>query len=131
MDLTRSLPMKSVPEKADWISMLKAVPVKNSAAEIHETASGLSVRVFNRKNDSRFFLLRWIVPYNPYRTIQLDAIGAAIWHLCDGKRTIEELCDLFAKEYRLSFHEARSGLTDYLSKLIRSGVLAISLQDSP
>ena len=123
--------MKPVTSKANWISMLKAVPVKNNAAEIHETASGLSVRVFNQKNDSRFFLLRWIVPYRPYRTIQLDTVGAAIWNLCDGKRCVEELCDIFARENRLSFHEARSGLTDYLSKLIRSGVLAISLQDSP
>ncbi|MCQ2396452.1 MAG: PqqD family protein [Lentisphaeria bacterium] len=123
--------MKPVTSKANWISMLKAVPVKNSAAEIHETASGLSVRVFNQKNDSRFFLLRWIVPYRPYRTIQLDTVGAAIWNLCDGKRCVEELCDIFARENRLSFHEARSGLADYLSKLIRSGVLAISLQDSP
>lgn len=110
--------------------MLQAIPVKNAAAEITETSSGISARIFNKKNDSRFFLLRWIVPYKPYRTIQLDSIGSYIWRLCDGKHTVENLCDIFAQDYKLTFHEARSGLTDYISKLIKSGVLAISIQNT-
>jgi hypothetical protein len=69
------------------------------------------------------------VPVRAERHVTLDELGAAIWRGCDGVRRVEDLVDAFAAEHRLTFHEARVAVTNYLSQLIRRGVLVIALPE--
>ena len=113
-----------------WRSMLRAVPVRNSAAKVlEETEKAVSVQVKNRKPGYRIPPISWFVPYKPTITIELDELGTRLWHLCDGDRNVEQICDAFSDEYGLSFHEAKTAVTDYLGKLIQRGVLAITMQE--
>ena len=114
---------------AEWRSMLAATPVRNEAATVEkDEEEAVSVSVRNKKPGYRFPPISWIVPYKPVITIELDGPGARLWHLCDGDHTVEQICDAFSKEYGLTFHEAKTAVTDYLKKLIQRGVLAIMMQ---
>jgi len=117
-------------KEPEWRSMLKAVPVRNSAAKVlSESDASVSVQVKNRKPGYRIPPISWFVPYKPTITIELDELGTKLWHCCDGSRDVEAICDAFSEEYGLSFHEAKTAVTDYLGKLIQRGVLAITMQE--
>ena len=113
----------------EWRAMLQAVPVKNAAAKVvSESDATVSVQVKNRKPGYRFPPISWFVPFKPTITIELDALGTRLWRCCDGSSNVEKICDIFSEEYGLSFHEAKTAVTDYLGKLIQRGVLAITMQ---
>ena len=113
---------------AEWRSMLAATPVRNEAATVvKDEADAVSVSVRNQKPGYRIPPISWFVPYKPVITIELDGPGARLWHLCDGDHTVEQICDIFSGEYGLTFHEAKTAVTDYLKKLIQRGVLAIMM----
>ncbi len=114
----------------EWRAMLKAVPVKNTAAKVvGESDKAVSVQVKNKKPGYRIPPISWFVPYKPTITIELDELGSRLWRCCDGEHDVEQICDAFSEEYGLSFHEAKTAVTDYLGKLIQRGVLAITMQE--
>ena len=115
---------------SEWRSMLAATPVRNEAAKVvKDEQETVSVSVRNKKPGYRIPPISWFVPYKPVITIELDGPGAKLWHCCDGNHTVEQICDIFSRDYKLTFHEAKTAVTDYLSKLIQRGVLAIILQE--
>lgn len=115
--------------RGDWKAMLWAVPIRNTAAEIvKDEAASVSVTVANRRPAYMIPPVTWFVPYKKRVTIELDGMGARLWHCCDGVATVENICDTFSKEYGLSFHEAKTAVTEYLGKLIQRGILAIILE---
>ena len=75
--------------------------------------------------------LSWIVPFREESCSTLDPLGAEVWKLCDGQRTVEGVVDAFKDRYALSFHEARVAVTEYLKVLVQRGVLAVALRDKP
>ncbi len=126
--MTKNLPQST----ADWRPMLLAVPLRNTAVQVARDDGALvSLKVKNRKPGYLVPPISWMVPFKPYRTIELDALGTSLWRQCDGKRTVEDLCDWFAERHRLTFHEARSAVTGYLSQLVKRGILAIAMNDQP
>lgn len=108
--------------------MLAARPARNAAAEAAHAPSGeLALAVRRRRPRWHVPPLSWIVPIRPTRTVRLDPLGAQVWELCDGERSVEAIVDAFAAAHRLSFHEARVAVTGYLSQLVQRGALAIAL----
>ncbi len=120
--------------------MLAARPVQNIKANVRrpegwdlkgprrsgDEAEALEITVeMNRPWYLLFPPLSWIVRVGSTRTLGLDRLGARVWDLCDGKRTVEEIVDEFAELYDLSFHEARTSVTMYLKMLVQRGALAI------
>jgi hypothetical protein len=113
-----------------WMQMLKATPVRNTAARVVENSDYcITVHVKQRRPGYMVPPLSWIVPFSRERRVTLDAIGTKIWHWCDGVRTVEEVADRFKEQYQLTFHEARAAVTGYLKMLLKRGVLAIVMQD--
>jgi len=117
---------KNTPQRQNWRSMLKARPVRNTAATTRENDDNqLCVVVKTQKPRYMFPPISWFVPYNPQREVILDSVGKQLWLWCDGQRDVEEIIDLFKDKYQLSFHEAKTGVTDYFKKLVQRGVLAV------
>lgn len=131
--MKKSKPLTSqLPGSRDsWAEMLLARPICNSAARVSEgeRPGELRITVPTRKKEWWYYVppLIWIVRPPKQRTLILDSIGAPIWGLCDGRTTVEELIQFFAKNHSLSFHEARVSVTSYLRLLIERGALAIAL----
>ena len=109
-----------------WRNMLEAVPVRNSAARVVDEGEH-SVAVYVRTRRPRYMVppISWIVPVRKERRVSLDGVGARIWRLCDGHKTVEDVIDAFARNYDLTFHESRVAVTGYMKMLIQRGVLAV------
>ncbi len=127
-------------DTTSWKRMLTARPVQNVKADVRrpegwdlkgpgrsgDEAGALEIIVSMQKPWYLFVPpLSWMVRVGKTRTLQLDRLGARVWDLCDGKRSVEEIVDEFAKAYSLSFHEARTSVTMYLKMLVQRGALAI------
>jgi len=110
--------------------VLAARPVRNAAGTASADPTG-EVAIAVPMKRPRWLVppLSWLVPLRPSRTVRLDNLGAQVWELCDGGRTVEEIVDEFARRHRLTFHEARVAVTGYLSQLVRRGVLAMAIMD--
>ncbi len=110
--------------------MLEARPLPNAAAEAVREASGeLAIAVRRKRPRWHVPPLSWVVGLKPTRVVRLDRLGAQVWELCDGARTVEAIVDAFAAEHRLSFHEARVAVTGYLSQLVQRGALAVAMTE--
>lgn len=117
--------MKTTPN-ITWRAMLEAVPLRNTAAVAATRPDGsLSVTVAIQKTWWMVPPITWILQPRKEKEIALDAIGSRILEWCDGQRTVEDIIEIFAREYAFTFHEARVSVTNYLKSLIQRGVLAI------
>lgn len=117
------------PQRASWRRMLAAIPRRNAAAEVTEDEDCLRIAV--RTTPPRWLVgpLRWLLPVRRGRAVRLDGVGAWVWGLCDGARTVEQVVDTFADRYNLTFHEARVAVTGYLRQLVQRGALAMEMPD--
>lgn len=115
---------------ASWRRMLEARPLANAAARPEPDAAGGVVVHVPRKKSPYRPPLSWIVRVRRERRVEMDTLGAFVWRLCDGTRTVGQIVDAFAQRHRLTFHEARVAVTGYLAALIQRGVLAIQLQET-
>ena len=112
-----------------WRQMLEATPVRNSAAAVKRRGSdGLSVEVKTIKPGYYVPPISWIMRVPEKRVAHLDRLGAEIWNLCDGVRTVEQIVDQFADNHRLTFHEARVGASSYMKMLVRRGALVMAME---
>ncbi len=113
-----------------WKNMLSAVPIHNVAAKVKlgKAAGTLRIDVPNKADWwHKIPPISWVVRPPEFKVLILDAIGAPLWDLCDGKTNVEQLVDYFAEKYQLTFHESRVSVTSYLRLLIMRGALAVSL----
>lgn len=116
--------------EGDWVAMLRARPVRNTAARaVENQRSGITLYVKQRRPGWLVPPLSWIVPFRREHRTTLDSLGKQVWEWCDGQATTEELIDRFATDEKLTFHEARAAVTGYIQVLIKHGVLAIVMQE--
>jgi hypothetical protein len=66
------------------------------------------------------------MPISHERAISLDRLGSEVWQACDGRRTVEEIVDLFAAAHDLTFHEARLSVTEFLRLLVLRGLVVVA-----
>lgn len=111
-----------------WSAMLKAVPVHNVAARVSDTDDD-EVRLIVQTKPIPFLFppFSWIIRPRKERRFRLETLGARVWNLCDGQRTVEEIVDLFAVQFGLTFHESRVAVTRYMKTLIQNGALAVAV----
>lgn len=111
-----------------WKEMLTAVPHRNASASVAEETDG-TVAVTVRLNRPAWLVppVSWVLKPAATRTVRLDAVGTAVWHSCDGTKTVEAVVEAFAALYRLSFHEARAAVTEFLKSLVQRGVLVMEM----
>ena len=112
-----------------WRRSLLGVPIRNEAAGVVEEGGGLSVSVARRRPWWLVPPISWAVKPAAEKTMRLDALGAEVWRLCDGERTVERVIDEFAASHRLTFHESRAAVTTYIRRLVERGVLVIAADD--
>ena len=106
--------------------LLASVPVRNEAVKVeHKTQTELLLTVPLRR---RWYMkppVSWLVPTRPMRKIALDGLGAEFWQLCDSRRTMEQIIDMFAQRHDLTFHEARLSLSQFARSLAERGLIVL------
>jgi hypothetical protein len=109
-----------------WRRSLLGVPVRNKAAGVVDYGDEVRVSVALRRARWLVPPITWIIKPASEKTVRLDALGAEVWRLCDGRRTVEKIADEFARSHRLTFHEARVSVTSYISELMQRGALVMT-----
>ena len=105
---------------------LKAVPHKNRAMELTRGLDG-SVLAEVPLNRPSWLVppISWLMPYSSHRRVELDALGAAVLEMCDGRRRVEAIIETFADRNKLTFREAQLAVTQFLQQLTHRGLVAI------
>ncbi len=60
------------------------------------------------------------------KTVELDAMGSAVWRLIDGRRTAGEIAAALAGQYSLDPREAELAVAEFLRLLGRRGAVAVA-----
>lgn len=109
--------------------MLRARMMPNVAARVEAGPANGELRMAIPTQQPTWLVppISWIVRPPPFRTVILDPLGAEVWRLCDGTRTVESVIEAFATANGLTFHEARVAVTAYLKQLLQKGALAVAV----
>ena len=105
---------------------LRAVPYRNEMMEVTRRSDGGLLASIPMKRP-RYMVppLSWVLPYSTHRRVELDALGAEVLDLCDGKRSIEGVIERFAAAHKLTFRESQLAVTQFLKQLTQRGLAAI------
>lgn len=116
--------------RENWRLMLQVRPVRNHAARMERTDTGLRFTV--RKRKPRYLVppLSWVIRPRLEESTRLDPMGVEILELCTGHRRAEQIVDLVAERFGLTFHEARISVASYLQALVQRGVVVLVVPDA-
>jgi len=105
---------------------LRAVPHVNEAMTLTPHPDGAVVAAVPMKRP-RYLVppLSWVLPFSPVRKVELDRLGASVLEMCDGRRTIEKIIEIFAGAHKLTFREAQLSVTQFLRQLTQRGLVVI------
>jgi len=59
------------------------------------------------------------------KKLQLDALGTSVWDLFDGRRSVSQVIEIFARTHRLESREAEVSITRFIQELGRRGILGL------
>lgn len=109
----------------DPARLRRAKPIRHPGAELEAREDGLVlVRVPVAKS-------RW--PWAKgatHRTFELEAIGAFVWGLCDGERTVEGITHALREQFKLNRVEAEAALVAFLQTLSRRGLITLMMPET-
>ena len=106
--------------------LLMSRPVRNEAVSVKKFDNDeLEITVY-RKETKLVILLSKLFKLPETRKIILDKIGACVWTLCDGSKTVNDIIKVFSKKYSLGREKAERSLLVYLEQLVRRGLIAIA-----
>jgi hypothetical protein len=121
---------KELPKPHSVANFLRAVPHVNQAMEMQRRSNG-STLVSIPMSRPKYLVppLSWILPFSPYRRVDLEPVGSGVLRMCDGRRTVEAIIEEFAVGHKLSFREAQLAVTQFLRQLMQRGLVVIVGQD--
>jgi len=62
------------------------------------------------------------------RTLQLDQLGASVWQMIDGRKSVRKIIDEFQDQQQLNRREAEISVSAFFKELGRRGLLAMREQ---
>ena len=99
---------------------LELIPVRN-VKEFTETDGKITLLVPKFKNEK---FGRWFIPRrkSTHFRIHLDSMGSSVWNFINGKRTVNEICDLLEEQFNnnQSIEQLEERVTHFLSELYKS-----------
>jgi hypothetical protein len=104
---------------------MSAIPCRNRAAAVERAGKGVLVSIPLAKKWWVRPPLTWIFPISSQRRVQLDETGAWVLEQCDGRCTVEEIVERLQEKHKLSFHEARVPVLQFMRMLCERGVVAM------
>ncbi|HYF52404.1 MAG TPA: PqqD family protein [Planctomycetota bacterium] len=104
---------------------LSAIPCRNRVATIEPMGKGVLVCIPMQKKWWVRPPLTWIFPISSQRRVQLDETGAWVLEQCDGRQTIEDIVERLKEKHKLSFHEARIPVLQFIRMLCERGIVGL------
>jgi len=116
-------------ERLSLEDLLDAIPVSNQAARVEDAGEGLVVYLPIRQRWWMKPPMSWALPCREERGVALDTLGAEVYRAVDGRRTVEQIVEVFAEAHRLRFHEARLAVMQFLRMLAERNIVALAVPD--
>ena len=63
------------------------------------------------------------------KTVELDALGTAVWRAIDGQASVAVIAASLARDYRLDSREAELAVAQFLRQLGRRGAIGVAGRD--
>ena len=63
------------------------------------------------------------------KKFELEAVGAYVWELCDGRHTFEGIAKKLRERFKMNRLEAEASLGAFLQTLLRKGLVSIAIKD--
>jgi len=101
-------------------------PIRNEAVSVRTVDNNELEITIHRKKTKLVVLFSKVFKLPETRKIILDKIGACVWTLCDGNKTVNDIIKVFSKKYSLGKEKAEKSLLVYLEQLVRRGLIAIA-----
>ena len=106
---------------------MESIPVQNHEVEIKKTDDGeIYIIDVQLKYSGLHKKLATLLKLKKVRRFQLDGISLEIYHLMDGRKTIEGLVDYLYDTYNLSFFESRGLVLHYVHLLTERGIIVVA-----
>lgn len=102
---------------------LDAIPVLNGGFVRAPRADG-AIDLVIRGPRPKGLLARFMPPTLEQR-FKLDELGTAVYGLVDGVRTVEQIMDAFAAQYRLNKREAEVSVAAFLRMLAERKIISL------
>jgi len=120
---------KTATAALDRVAALNCIPVKSPHVVEARQAEGRVLLTYPAPIIPRLgALMRWLgrdLSRGIHRKLELDALGSAVWCLLDGRRTVDQVVSIFAKQYQLHPQEAEISVTQFLKILGKRGLIHI------
>ncbi len=104
---------------------LTAVPYQNTAVKTEPRGEGVLVSVPVRRPGWLIPPISWVLPWSRQRRVELDAPGTEVLQLVDGRRSVEEIVESFAKNHKLTFRESQVAVTQFMRNLVQRGIVVV------
>jgi len=105
---------------------LRSIPLRNEAGQVKPTTEGKTEIIVPLRHRWWSRLLQHVLPLSDTKRVELDEIGAAVYALCDGEHTVEELIELHRERWKLSFFEARAMIFAFLRQLMCRNLILLA-----
>ncbi|HIE15253.1 TPA: PqqD family protein [Candidatus Bathyarchaeota archaeon] len=105
-------------------------PIKNPTVKWERREGGdilIRIPLAPPKGLSKVLLKMFSVKSREKRIIIPDKVGALVWELCDGKRTVKEISEVLQRRYKMMPVEAELSLNNYFNTLAKRGLLGFIL----
>ena len=116
---------KTIAPYGPWWPTMRARPVRNLAAEVSGEDGAPRVTVRQERPAWLAPPLSWVIRPRLRKSYRLEGMGLALWRQCDGSSRVIEIVERMAAEHRLTFHEARVVVSDYLERMVKRGLIAV------
>lgn len=115
--LTRSQAMACVPVKGVLVqeSRLESGEILLAYPDYKQPWFTKIIRRLGRPGDSKVRI----------KKLQLDTLGASVWELFDGRRSVQQVIELFADKYSLLPKEAEVSVSQFLRALGRRDLIGL------
>jgi hypothetical protein len=106
--------------------VLTSVPFVNEAMKLDLRKDGSAIASIPMQKP-RYLVppFSWLLPYSSHKRVELDRLGIAVLGLCDGKRRVEEIIEVFAREHLLSWRESQICVVQFLRQIVERRLIVI------
>ena len=105
--------------------LLGGVPYRNRRVTLEENENGAVLWAPLRRRWWMRAPFNWIMSFSDKKGFRLDPVGLEVWKACDGERTIQQIINDFSREHRVSFHEARIAVMQFVQTLAKRELVAV------
>ncbi len=104
-----------------------ACPVHRPGIRMLSADDGDALLLVVKRPPFRSKLLERLAPVVRERRIELDEIGAQVWHWIDGRRTVRELVRAFSDKFGVNHREAEVAVVEFLKSLMTRGLISMEV----